>query len=252
MHPDNLIEYAEPWLYDLENDENESDVRFIQSVIERTGSPVLELGCGTGRLTLPLARSGVEITGLDVMPGMLERARQKAGTLAVRWILADARSFHLEDRFRLIFEAGSVFQHMLTRTDQESFLACVREHLTDQGMFLFGSFFPCLDILENVDEEQPWFTTRHPDGWEIRVSGTECYDALRQVKVETATRRWTDGSGREHLRMAPLALRYTFPQELETLLHYNGFEIVDRYGDTRMSPLANDSRLMITLCRKRQ
>ena len=70
----------------------------------------------------------------------------------------------------------------------------------------------------NQEEEKEWFITQHPDGYEIRVSGTECYDALQQVKVETAYRRWKDANGNEVLKITPLALRYTFPQELETLL----------------------------------
>ncbi len=140
---------------------------------------------------------------------------------------------------------------MLTRQDQEGFLRQVREHLDENGLFMFGSWFPCPEMLEDVEEEKDWFTTQHPNGYEIRVSGTECYDALRQVKVETAYRRWTDANGKEVLKVAPLSLRYTFPQELETLLHYNGFTVVERYGNTDSSPLTNDSRMLIYVCRKR-
>jgi hypothetical protein len=100
--------------------------------------------------------------------------------------------------------------------------------------------------------EKEWFTEQHPDGWEIRVSGTEHYDELSQIKVETAYRRWKDESGREVVKVAPLSLRYNFPQELETLLHYNGFTVVERYGDNDASPLTNESRLMIYVCQKRK
>jgi SAM-dependent methyltransferase len=198
-----------------------------------------------------MAHAGLEITGLDIVPEMLEVARQKASGIDIQWVLADARAFQLGRAYRLIFESGSVFQHMLSRSDQEAFLARVREHLDDEGLFVLGSFFPRPDLFENVEVEKEWFTTQHPDGWEIRVSGTECYDALRQVKVETAYRRWNDASGKEVVRVAPLALRYNFPQELEALLHYNGFSVVERYGDHDGSPLTNDSRLMIYVCRKR-
>jgi hypothetical protein len=93
---------------------------------------------------------------------------------------------------------------------------------------------------------------QHPDGWEIRVSGTEHYDAVWQVKIETAYRRWKDASGQEVVRIAPLALRYYFPQELETLLHHNGFMVMERYGDNDSSPLTNESRMLIYICRKRK
>jgi hypothetical protein len=128
----------------------------------------------------------------------------------------------------------------------------VREHLDDEGLFVFGSFFPHLDMLEDVEVEKEWFTTQHPEGWEIRVSGTEHYDELQQVKVETAYRRWNEASGKEVVRVAPLALRYNFPQELEALLYYNGFTVVERYGDNDANPLTNESRRMIYLCQKRK
>jgi hypothetical protein len=100
--------------------------------------------------------------------------------------------------------------------------------------------------------EKEWFTKAHPGGREIRVSGTEQYDELSQIKIETAYRRWKDASGEEVVRVAPLALRYTFPQEMESLLHYNGFTILERYGDNDRSPLTNESRLMIYVCQKRK
>jgi 2-polyprenyl-3-methyl-5-hydroxy-6-metoxy-1,4-benzoquinol methylase len=78
MIEENLIEYADPQIYDLENSAFEPDGPFLLEIAGRAGNPVLELGCGTGRLTIPMAQAGVEITGLDVVPGMLERARGKA------------------------------------------------------------------------------------------------------------------------------------------------------------------------------
>lgn len=252
MTQDNLIEYADPQIYDLENDDFESDRQFFLELARRTGDPVLELGCGTGRLTIPLAQAGVDITGIEIVSGMLELAKQKAGDLPIRWVHADVREYYLGRSFRLIFESGCVFQHMLTRPDQEAFLNRVLEHLDDEGLFVFGSIFPALKQLENVDVEKEWFTTQHPDGWEIRVSGTEYYDALRQVKVETAYRRWKDANGREIVRVAPLSLRYNFPQELDALLHYNGFTVDERYGGNDKSPMTDESRLMIYVCRKRK
>lgn len=252
MTEDNLVEYADPQIYDLENSEFEPDGPFLLGIARRVRNPVLELGCGTGRLTIPMSRAGLQITGLDVVPGMLDRAKQKAGDLPIDWVLADVRSYQLDRTFRMIFESGSVFQHMLTRADQEAFLTRVREHLHDDGLFVFGSFFPHPGLLGSDPVEKEWFATQHPEGWEMRVSGTEHYDEMRQVKVETAYRRWNDAGGREFVKVAPLSLRYNFPQELETLLHYNGFTVVERYGDNDASPLTNESRLLIYVCQKRK
>lgn len=251
MSEDNLLEYADPQVYDLENADFEPDGPFLLEFAKKLGNPVLELGCGTGRLTIPLAQAGVDITGIEIVPGMLELAKQKAGDLPIQWVCADVRSYQLRRTFRLIFESGCVFQHMLTRPDQEAFLARVREHLDNEGLFIFGSIFPSFERLDDVYEEKEWYTTQHPDGREIRVSGIECYDALRQVKVETAYRRWSDANGKEIVKVVPLSLRYNFPQELDTLLHYNGFTVVERYGDNEKGPLTNESRSLICVCQKR-
>ncbi len=125
----------------------------------------------------------------------------------------------------------------------------MREHLTPEGRFVFSAFFPGPDALENVPEEKPWFTYTDLRGREVRVSGTELYDPVRQVKTETAYRRWLDEAGREVLQVAPLALRYVFPQEIEALLHYNGFALDAWYGDWDGSPLAGESQTMIVVCR---
>jgi SAM-dependent methyltransferase len=249
---DNLIEYSDPEIYDLENGDFEPDGPFILSIAQELGSPVLELGCGTGRVTIPLAQNGIEIVGLDLVPSMLERAKQKAGDLPIQWVLADARSYQLDRKFWLIFESGSVFHHMLTRTDQEAYLARAWEHLEDDGRLIVNLFFPLPHRLTSTAEEEDWYTVKHPEGYEIRVSGTDRYDAVRQIRVETAYRRWTDTSGQEFVRVAPLSLRYVFPQEMETLMYYNGFEVVNSYGDTDCSPLTSSSQALIYVCRKRK
>jgi len=247
----NLIEYADPILYDLENKDFDPSGSFMLKMAKALGGSVLEVGCGTGRVTIPLAQNGVNIVGLDVVPGMIERAKAKSNGLFIEWIAADARSFQLNRKFRLIFETGCVFQHILVRLEQEAYLANVRTHLEDNGRFVISLIFPHPDILTNVDTEKDWFKVQHPDGLEIRVSGTEHYDEVNQIKTETAYRRWTDADGKEVLRIAPLPLRYVFPQEMEAMLHYNGFTILERYGDYDSSPLTNESRMQIYVCRKR-
>jgi SAM-dependent methyltransferase len=127
---DNLAEYDDPAIYDQETPSFEPDGPFYLALAQRFGGPVLELGCGTGRNTIPLARRGVDITGLDLAPRMLEHARRKAPDLPITWIESDVRSFHLGGRFRFIFESGATFQHLLARPDQEAMLARVREHIS--------------------------------------------------------------------------------------------------------------------------
>jgi SAM-dependent methyltransferase len=244
----NLDEYQDPVLYDLENPPEDGEIDFYASVIRQAGGPVLEVGCGTGRFTIPLAQQGISITGLDVVPAMLERARAKAGDLPITWIEADARSFQLDRQFQVIFETGSVFMHMLTNRDQRLFLACVREHLAPGGRFMFNVFFPHPKSLGTDLEEKDWYAYQDEQGRQVQVSGTNEYDETRQVMVETAIRRITQPGGSVITRAAPLSLRYTFPQEMEALLDTAGFSVVERFGNIDRSPLTNTSPFMLYLC----
>jgi SAM-dependent methyltransferase len=243
----NLVEYDHPNLYDLENRDFTPQGPFYLALAQQAGGPVLELGCGTGRITIPLARHGVEMTGLDIVSGMLEQARSKAADLPIRWVEADARTFHIPTTFRLIYATTGAFQHMLERADQEGLLARVRAHLAPDGLFAFDVGSP--QVIGEMPEEQPWFTYADERVGEVRVSGTCHYDLVRQVYTETAYRRWREVDGRDITHHSPLELRFFYPQELEALLHYNGFTVVEQYGDYDRGSLTAESKTMIYVCR---
>lgn len=250
LSPVNLDEYADPELYDLENQRFAPAGPFYLTLAQQFGGAVLELGCGTGRYTIPLAEQGIDITGLDLAPSMLALAKAKASHLPIPWIQADARAFHLDRKFRLIYESGAMFQHLLDRADQEQMLACVRKHLTDDGHFVVTLPVPTPQSMTTVEAEQHWFNYTTPAGVEVTVSGTDQYDPVRQVKLETAYRRWRDANGQEVVKVAPLSLRYTFPAEMEALLRDTGFELLHCYGDWDFTLFNSESSLMICLCQK--
>ena len=189
------------------------------------------------------------MTGLDIMPQMLARAKNKAKSLPIRWVEGDVRTFHLKERFRLIIETGGTFQHMLERTDLEAMLARVHEQLEPDGCFVVSIVFPRLFFLQD-HEEAHVFSYTTEDGREVSLSAGLQYDHLKQIWVEPTHRRWTDSDGQEVVKEAPLAQRLIFPQEMEMLLHYNHFAVMERYGDWEMSSLTNESESMIYVCRK--
>lgn len=245
-----LEEYANPALYDLEVPDAGERVPLLQALAE-DGDSALDLGCGTGRYTLPLARAGVTMTGLDITPPMLAHAKTKAEAagLSIEWVEADVRSFQLNQRFPLIFDAGEAFVHVLDRAGHEQILARVREHLAENGRFvLMVTFLRPAKMVDNMEENE-WFSYTDHLGREVRVSGTDRFDHLNQVYHEDAVRRWRENSGEEVVRYAPLARRYFFPQELEMLLHYNGFAVVSRHGDWDGNPLTPASDVMIFVCK---
>jgi SAM-dependent methyltransferase len=244
----NLEDYQDPVIYDLENTELD-DVPFYLSLAQEVNGPVLELGCGTGRVTIPLAKEGINITGLDIVPGMLARAKEKAGKLPIKWVEGDTRNFQLGRQFDLIYTAGSIFQHLVKRSEQEMLLACVYEHLTPEGLFAVDLLYPSQGRMED-SEEKEWFRYENEKGQTVRVTGTDKYDPVSQIKHETAFRHWQDENGQEIVKQARYALRIIFPQEMEALLHYNGFSILHCYGDFDKSSITAESQRMIYVCKR--
>jgi SAM-dependent methyltransferase len=255
----NLEEFSDPINYDLE-DRSDTGIAFYAALAQETGGPVLEIACGTGRVSIPIAQLGFALTGLDIVPGMLERARSKSVGLPTRWIEGDARTFHLGEHFRLIFLTGNAFQAFLTNADQEALVERVRAHLHDEGLFAFETRNPLLPnsktreglfvTLESHDEEETWPSFINANGHEVRVSRTRVYDHVAQILHMTSHKRWHEGE-EEQTKITRIALRYTFPQELAALLHYNGFTIIRQYGDWNEEPLSATSPSIISVCRKR-
>jgi SAM-dependent methyltransferase len=259
----NLEEFADPLNYDIE-DASATGVAFYAALAQETGGPVLELACGTGRVSIPIARLGLAVTGVDIVPGMLAQARSKSASLPVRWVEGDARAFDLDERFRLIFLTGNAFQAFLTRADQEALLDRVHAHLHDEGLFTFetrnprwGNYEPraaeeegLFATLETRAEEQEGQPYTDSSGREVRVSRTQRYDHVAQILHWTTYRRW-HVDAEEHTKVTRIAVRFTFPQELAALLHYNGFSIIRQYGDWNLEPLTGDSPSIIVVCRKR-
>jgi SAM-dependent methyltransferase len=244
----NLEEFADPRNYDIEQRTNKG-IAFYSALAQETGGPVLEIACGTGRVSIPIARLGLDVTGLDIVPGMLDHARAKSAGLPTRWIEGDARAFDLGEQFRLIFLTGNAFQAFLTRADQEALLDRVRAHLHDEGLFAFETRNPRWADLETRVEEEYWETYTDVDGRAVRMSGTQEYEHVAQILHWTTYRRWREGD-QEQTKVTRIAVRYTFPQELEALLHYNGFTIARQYGDWQRGPLTPASISIIVVCRK--
>ena len=263
-----MEEYGNADNYDI--GENDDGVDFYLDLARETGGPVLELGCGTGRVAIAMARAGLDVTGLDVVPGMLEVARRKSAGLSTRWIEADARDFALDEQFRLVFLTGNTFQAFLTNADQEAMLSCARRHLRDGGLLAFetrnprwanmtgpdGDWRPPAvrenygvhALLETTTEESGHRTYVDVDGRQVRESLRQSYDHVAQVLTWTRFHRWEE-AGTTKTRVGHTSVRFTFPQELDGLLRHAGFEVVRRYGDWDRQPLSATSPSIIVVCR---
>jgi 2-polyprenyl-3-methyl-5-hydroxy-6-metoxy-1,4-benzoquinol methylase len=111
----NLQEFTNPALYDAENRWDAAD-DFYLTLAQQVGGPVLDVACGTGRLACAIAQTGLHVTGIDIMPAMLEHARALSPQLPIAWVQADCRTFSLAQQFRCVPMTGHAFQNLLTDT----------------------------------------------------------------------------------------------------------------------------------------
>lgn len=242
-------EYTDALRYDQEYGAFEPAGSFYSGLAAETGGPILELACGTGRVAIPLARQGYDVTGVDMSDTMLARARFKSAGESIQWVQADCRDLQIQNKFRLIFLTGNSFQAFLTRDDQEALFSCIRKHLQPGGLFAFDTRYPNLnELLAEQDEEEFWHSYTDANGHNVSVSGILKYDALKQIGRYITFRRWQEHE-QEIIKPSHIDLRYVFPQEMDTLLHYNGFTILRKYGNWDLSPLTAESSSMIYVCK---
>ncbi|MGM9957337.1 MAG: class I SAM-dependent DNA methyltransferase [Peribacillus sp.] len=250
----NSEEYDDPILYDKENESYRQDLPYLLKWASKTEGPIIDLACGTGRATIPLARKGYELIGVDVHKGMLDEAKRKSSDLNVHieWIEQDARRLTLNVRSHLIFSVGNSFQHFLTNEDQDGFLSSVNKHLELDGLFIFDTRFPSTEELLQPDTEEYWRTIEDEDTQKrIDVYTISTYDSLSQVQHYTTIRKYVDQSGEiVDEQRTNIRLRYVFPKEMERILVSNGLEIIHIFEDWNETPVTNDSYGMVYVCRK--
>jgi SAM-dependent methyltransferase len=222
----------------------------------KVGHRVLELACGTGRLTIPIAQSGVEIVGLDIAPSMLAHARAKAEAAGVKiqFVEGDCRSFDLGQKFALIFMAFNSMQHLHDYQSLAALFRNVRKHLAEDGRFIFDVFNPKVEILARANGDRRLEREyQDPDGagtMAFEYSGM--YDDASQVSHIQCyfVRRGANGEEVD-VRVEQLHLRSFFPQELDLLLRSQGFEVVDKFGNFERKPFASGDPKQVVVCRAR-
>jgi ubiquinone/menaquinone biosynthesis C-methylase UbiE len=250
---DNLEEFTDPPNYDIEEGARSAPrIAFYCDLAKHTGGPVIEIACGSGLVTIPVAAQGLEVTGVDLARPMLEHARKKAVAqgLRIRWVEADARSFDLRTPFRFVFITGNAFQAFLRRADQEALFASVKRYLIPEGVFAFETRNPSGHDLTTQPEEEFDQSYISLEGHQVSVSSTQVYDPIAQIMYWTSYRRWNDGA-RDHRKVTHIACRFTYSQELEALLHNNGFQIVQQFGNWDKEPLSAGSPSIISICKAR-
>lgn len=249
--------YDDPAYYTKTYTRRDRDVLYYVDLAHQYASsgPVLEYGIGTGRIALPLARTGIEVFGIDLSPSMLSGLRAALQREApdvrkrIHAVRGDMRSRRLRRRFPLVIAPFNVMLHLYTRKDVERFLARVREHLEPRGRFVFDWSVPhASDLCRDPRRSFGTAPIIHPTfGRRVRYAERFEYDRLRQILL--ISMRFMPDSGRAW--EVPLTHRQFFPAEMDALLHYNGFRVIRRNADFTDEPPDADVDSMVVMARLR-
>ncbi len=233
--------------YDIQHSNFKKDIPFYLDQARKYGDPILELACGTGRITIPIANEGFNITGLDISEGMLEKAKENARKkkLSIKWIRDDVRTFNLKRKFSLIIFPFNSIAHLHDLESIDSCFTRVRKHLKNNGRFIIDMFNPDLiRLIRNPKKRFPVVKYPDPDSKAtVVITENNSYDAAKQINYIT----WHYKIGKKEYSYA-LNMRIFFPQELDALLIHNGFAIEAKYGNFQYSKFKPKSEKQIMIC----
>jgi ubiquinone/menaquinone biosynthesis C-methylase UbiE len=253
MSMDPFEDYAS--FYDLDYADFDADWHLIQQFAIRSGSPILELGCGTGRLLVPLAEAGFQVTGVDASTAMLALAGEKvlkAGlNEAVTLVRQDMRELDLENRYNMAFAAINSFLHMMTAEDQVVALARAYQHLKQDGLLVLDLFNPhpdrLLDLRGQVILDKVMSDPCSDERW--MKFRTQTVDLAAQTIHTSLFVDRIDCQGGVQRTLFSYSLRYIFRGELELLLQRAGFQLEAIYGSYELEEFTDDSDKMIAVAR---
>jgi SAM-dependent methyltransferase len=241
-------------------DEKLADLPFYLDLAENARGPVLELGCGTGRILLAIARAGVAIDGVDNSGPMLDRLRRKLELEAapdrerVSVFEDDMRRFRSQRKYALVILPFRPLQHMYTVEDQLAALRTAAFHLGDGGRVAFDVYFPKFEKLNSgVGQEileMEWRPQADQEKLIRRYYRKEGHDKIHQnVRLTFIFRTWRGdkllAEETEQLKMS----YYTYPH-LRALFMLAGLEVAEEYGSFSKAPLDNNAEEMIFLLKK--
>lgn len=228
--------------------QNRPDVPFFVEAARESGGPVLEIGCGTGRVLIPTARAGIDIVGLDASPAMLDICRRElAGEpesvrARVDLVEADMRTFDIGRPFTLVTIPFRPFQHLVTVEDQLACLDSIRRHLTAGGRLILDLFNPSLEALTQPTgiESAPDSEYDMPDGRHVvRRFKIVSRDRTNQINHVELIYEVTQPNGRTERLIHEFSMRYLFRFEAEHLLARAGFVVQQVYSGYDKAPFGS-------------
>ena len=236
------------------------DLPFYVDLAKQIGGPILEMGCGTGRVLLPIARMGIEIHGLDNAPTMLgilrERIQNEPEQVRSQIALhqGDMRQFRGQKKYALVTIPFRPMQHMYTLEDQVAALKTGAFHLDDNGILALDVFFPKFQLMDvGIGEEMlelEWPARSHPGRIVRRYFKKDAVDKIHQVFSATFIFRTYHNETLVSEETERIKLSYYAYPQLKALFRLAGLEAVEEYGSFSKTPLDNTAKEMIFLLRR--
>ena len=241
--------------YDLFYGERDDDLPMYRDFALAAGGPLLELGCGTGRVLIPLAADGQRITGLDVSAAMLAAARAKADAASLRdrvnLVQGDMRDFGLPTRFALAFIPINTFMHCYDGGEQLACLRSIRRHLQPGGRLVIDVYHPDLQALLESDGRlgSEGAVLDPATGHTIHRLYTRRLDLATQTQHITYIMDEIDAAGVVRRALFPFRMRFVYRYEMEYLLRLAGYSLETVYGSYDLEPFDSNSEKMIFAAR---
>lgn len=236
MNYDKLAIYYD---YDIGGSHPEEDKDFYLKLASKTGGPILELGCGTGRITISLLKAGYRVVGIDSSKKILTRLKEKVSKLNLspkqfKSYHSNMAKFNLGQRFPLIIIPFCSFQYLLTKKEQDACLSKIYQHLSSEGIFSLELFIQRYDFLSEKKGKKQWSYERDIPGRGIKIKRTTILkhkDLNNQINYFQKKYRIFDKSGNciDEFELED-KVRYIFRFEMEYLLEKNGFKIKNIFG----------------------
>lgn len=254
--------YDNPFEYDLENANVVEDIPFwIEAAHRYRARRVLELGCGTGRLAIPLAKQGLTVEGLDINQGMLERFHEKLAQEEeetrknLKLHHCDMSSFTLNESFDLIFVPFNTAGHLVSLEEQLGAFGCAHRHLVPGGRFIIDIYSPNLHLLAlaSASPGQMELDTdvNAPDlGFRLVRYNTRAYYEHDQHYQLRFVHEKVMAGGQVTKRISEYKVHVYFPREMRLLYMHCGFTVEDVFGDYLWRPFTSSSPRMIFVGRK--
>lgn len=227
-----------------------SDFQFYKNWMPKEiNAEILELCCGSGRLTIPLAKVGYKITGVDNSKSMLEQAKLKAKNdkIEITFIEADIRNLDLNNKYDLIFIPFNSIHHLYKNQDLFDTLKVVKEHLKDDGLFILDCYNPNIQYITEAEKGKnkiaEYETT---DERKVIIEQTMKYESNTQInRIE-----WHYFINEKFHSVQNLDMRMYFPQELDTYLKWSDFSIEHKFGSFDEEKFNKKSEKQIFICKK--